>query len=92
MRSDIFKNNISYIIINNIDYNIKMVKVFIGKEDLVRKVDIRVVNLENNKSRSFPLRFDKKTKAKDYNIEKIRDLIQKLLNEHIQKEGELKLK
>jgi len=69
-----------------------MVKVYIGKEDLIRKVDIRVVNLENNKSRSFPLRFDKKAKEKDYDITKIRDLLQKLLDEHIRKEGELKLK
>ena len=77
---------------DNIRDNIKMVKVYIGKEELVRKVDIRVVNLENHKSRSFTLRFDKKVKEKDYDIGKIRDLIQKLLDEHIRKDGELKLK
>mgnify|MGYP001570692192 CR=1 FL=1 len=69
-----------------------MVKVYIGKEDLVRRVDVRVVNLKNNKSRSFPLRFDSKAKEKDYDIEKIRNLIQKLLDEHTRKEGELKFK
>lgn len=69
-----------------------MVKVYIGKEDLVRRVDVRVVNLANNKSRSFPLRFDKKAKEKDYDIEKIRDLLQDLLDKHIREKGELKFK
>lgn len=69
-----------------------MVKVFIGKGDLVRLIDIRVVNLKNNKSRSFSLSFEKKAKEKEYNLTKIRDLIQKLLDEYIRKEGGLKFK
>lgn len=69
-----------------------MIKAFVGNKSLKRVVEVRVVRLSDKKSKSFSISVEEDTKEKNYNIEKIKDLLDKLLNEHIQKNGGLKLK
>jgi len=69
-----------------------MVKAFVGNKSLKRVVEVRVVNLSNNKSKSFSISVEEGTKEKDFDIEKIKNLLDDLLNEHIRKNGGLKLK
>lgn len=69
-----------------------MIKAFVGDKSLKRVVEIRVVNLATIKSRSFPIRVEEDAKEKDYDIEKIKNLLERLLNEYIGKHGGLKLK
>ena len=68
-----------------------MIKAFVGDKSLKRVVEIRVVNLATIKSKSFPIRVEEDAKEKDYDILKIKNLLEKLLNEHIGKSGGLKL-
>jgi len=69
-----------------------MIKAFVGNKTLKRVVEVRVVKLSDTKSKSFSISVEEDTQEKDYDIEKIKDLLDKLLNEHIQKNGGLKLK
>ncbi len=69
-----------------------MVKAFVGNKSLKRVVEVRVVKLSDKKSKSFSISVEEDTKEKDYDIEKIKNLLDDLLNEHIQKNGGLKLK
>ncbi len=69
-----------------------MIKAFVGDKSLKRVVEIRVVNLSTIKSKSFPIRVEEDAKEKDYDITKIKNLLERLLNEHIGKFGGLKLK
>lgn len=70
-----------------------MVKVFVGDKSLKRVVEIRVVNLATTKSKSFPIRVEENAKEKDYDITKIKNLLEKLLIEYVGKcGGKLKLK
>ena len=66
-----------------------MVKVFIGNKKLKRCVEIRAVNLETKKSKSFSISMEEDAKSKDYDIKKIRDLLQKLLDDYVRKKGGL---
>ena len=68
-----------------------MVRAYIGNSGLKRVVEVRVVNLNNSKSKSFSISVEEGAKDKEFDIEKIRDLLQKLLDENVRKEGGLKL-
>ncbi len=69
-----------------------MIKAFVGDKTLKRVVEIRIVNLATTKSKNFSIRVEENAKDKDYDIVKIKDLLEKLLSEHIGKSGGLKLK
>ncbi len=69
-----------------------MAKVFIGNKKLKRCVEIRVVELKTNKSKSFSISMEEDTKSKNYDIKKIKDLLQELLDDCVRKKGWLVLK
>lgn len=70
-----------------------MVKAFVGNKCLKRVVEIRIVNLATTKSKNFSIQLEEGAKEKDYDIKKIKILLEKLLNEYIGKNGgQLKLK
>ena len=69
-----------------------MIKGFVGSKSVKRVVEVRVVKLSDKKSKSFSIYVEEGTKEKDYDKEKIKNLLDKLLNEHMQKNGGLKLK
>lgn len=70
-----------------------MIKAFVGDKSLKRIVEVRVVNLTTLKSKNFSIKFEENAKERDYDITKIKNLLERLLIEHIGKSGgALKLK
>lgn len=66
-----------------------MIRVFVGNKGTKRVVEVRVVRLSDTKSKSFSISVEEDAKEKDYDIEKIRDLLNRLLDEYVRKEGGL---
>lgn len=69
-----------------------MIKAFVGDKSLKRVVEIRIVNLATKKTKNFSIRVEGSAKERDYDITKIQNLLEKLLDEHIGKSGGLKLR